>query len=46
MIFILLQPLVVILLDGVSPAVVNLARGVLAFFQALMSKKVAEMSFF
>jgi hypothetical protein len=46
MVFILLQPLVVILLDGISPAGVNLTCGVLAFLQALMSEKIAQMSFF
>ena len=46
MIFILLQPLGVILLDGVSPAGVDLSGCVLPFLQALVSKKIAQMSFF
>src|SRR5215472_11637379 len=46
MVFILLKPLVVILLDGISPAGVNLTCGVLAFLQALVSKKIAQMRFF
>jgi hypothetical protein len=40
-VFVLLQPLVVVLLDGIRPAGVNLAGGVLAFLQALVPKKIA-----
>jgi hypothetical protein len=46
MIFILLQPLVIVLLNGVYPAGVNLACGVLAFLQPLVSKEITEVRFF
>lgn len=45
MVFILLQPLVIVLLDGIRPARVNLTRGVFPFLQALVSKKIAQMFF-
>src|SRR4051794_9841091 len=42
-VFVLLQPLVVVLLDEISPAGVDLPGGVLPFLQALVSEKIAQM---
>ena len=46
MIFVLLQPLVVILFDGVGPASVDLAGCVLPFFEAAVSEHIAQVRFF
>ena len=37
MVFILLQPLVVVLFDGIGPASINLAGGALPFLESLMA---------
>lgn len=46
MVFILLQPQEIILLDRISPAGINLSGGVFVFLQPLVSKKITEVSFF
>src|SRR5512140_2375134 len=44
MVFVLFEPLPIILLDGISPVGVDLSGGVLPFLQPLMSKQIAQVS--
>ena len=46
MVFVLLQPLVVVLFNSIGPASIDLTGRVLPFFKPLVPKNIAQMRFF